>query len=134
MSNENKGAAGGAVRKTEEGAKAPDSPTEEVPGGAAVSSGADKVAADKVKKAANDKASKIKREKEAAAKKVVEAEAAKRHGAYVAQGMSLTSCKGTVAGAPAGAEAWKGDKVTEEHWGKEVFKRLVADGAVIEIK
>lgn len=140
----------GAVRKTEEGAKAPASsaPTDEVPGGAAVDTppaetapvvdekaeAAKKVVADKAKKAANDKASKIKREKEAAAKKVSEAEVAKRRGAYVKPGLAITSSKGIVAGAPKGDEAWEGDKVTSKHFGEDTYERLVKNGDIVIVK
>ena len=141
MSDKNKG----AVRK-EDGAFAPDSPTDEVPGGAALpeaekapvvdekAEAAKKVAADKVKKAANDKASKIKRDKEAAAEKVAEAEAAKRRGFYIKPGLTITSNKGIVAGAPKGGEAWEGDKVTLEHFSEDVGARLFESGAIVEVK
>lgn len=46
-------------------------------------------------------------------------------GFYVAEGKSLTSKKGPVAA---------NDKVTAANWDEDTLKRLVASGAVIEIK
>ena len=145
MSDESKSAAGGAVRKTEAGAKAPSA--EELKVAADKKVADDKVAADKkvaddkvaadkkvaddkVKKAANDKASKIKREKEAAAKKVAEAEAEAKRGHFIAEGKCISCKKGIM-------EA--GDRVKPEYFGngkdgEAVFNRLVENGAIVEVK
>ena len=133
MSKEGKSATG-AVRK-EDGAKAPDSPADEIPGGAAVTE-ADKApiveteADKKAKKAANDKASKIKREKEAAAKKVAEEEAEAKRGHFIAEGKCISCKKGILSA---------GDRVKPEYFGtdkdgEEVLNRLVESGAVKEVK
>ena len=134
MDNENKGAAGGAVRKTGDEAKAPASPPV-VPAAETEADAKAKTEADaKAKKAANDKASKIKREKEAAAKKVAEAKAAERHGSYIKPGLAITSNKGIVAGAPKGSDAWEGDKVTPKHFSEGTYARLVRVGDIVEVK
>ena len=122
MSKTDKSAAGGAVRKTEDGAKAPDSP-EKVP---TVDTEAEK----KAKKAAKDKASKIKREKEAAAKELVEAEAEAKRGHFIAEGKCISCKKGIL-------EA--GHRVKPEYFGngkdgEAVFNRLVESGAIKEVK
>lgn len=118
-------------------------PSAEEAGGASPSPEEIKAAADKkvvdeeAKKADRNKKDRERRAddaKAAADKKVADEKAAATRGHYVGQGKSLTSSKGNVAGAPVGSEVWKGDKVTPQHWGEGVFKRLVADGAVVEVK
>ena len=112
----------GAVRKTEEGAKAPDSP--EADKAPVVETEAEK----KAKKAINDKASKIKREKEAAAKKIVEAEAEAKRGHFIEEGKSISCQKGILS---------PGERVKPEYFGKDgesVLKRLVESGAIKEVK
>ena len=114
----------GAIRK-EDGAKAPDSPADEVPGGAAVTNKAPVVDPKKAKKAVTDKAYKDKKKLEKLDAEKVEAEAAAKCGYFVAEGKAITSKKGIVAG---------GDRVTVAHWDEATLKKLVESGAVKEIK
>ena len=126
MSKENKSATG-AIRKIEEGAKAPDSPDAAVSEKAPV---VDTEAEKKAKKALNDKASKIKREKEAAAEKLAEAEAEAKRGHFIAEGKCISCKKGIL-------EA--GHRVKPDYFGngkdgEAVFNGLVESGAIKEVK
>lgn len=126
MTDKSKSATG-AVRKTEEGAKAPDSPEAPVVDKASV---VDTEADKKAKKAINDKASKIKREKEVAAKEIAEIEAVAKRGHFIAEGKCISCKKGIL-------EA--GHRVKPEYFGHAqdgdaVFNRLVESGAIVEVK